>query len=109
MKKNLSIPTEQVLRLYILLEELNRFLHQPSNFERPEAVREWLDNNKIYPELRDVFYKMVWEWLPKSIKAEVEDGLTDGWYGLTKAKRSSLLRQALSAKKPKTQSRKIKS
>ena len=41
-------------------------------YEDPELVKAFAEAN--YKEIRDLYYNVVWEWLPESVKAEIEDG-----------------------------------
>jgi hypothetical protein len=50
MKEKVEISTADVLRVYRLLEELNRFLHQPMHYEEHPAVVDWLKSG-VYEEL----------------------------------------------------------
>ncbi len=72
MKEKIEVDLKDVRRLFLLLENMNCFFHQPMNFENPKRVQEFALKN--YPELHKLYYNVVWEWLPKEIQKEIENG-----------------------------------
>jgi hypothetical protein len=72
MKEKVEISTAEVLRVYHLLEELNRFLHQPMHYDEHPAVVDWLKNG-VYEELSSMYYEIVWGWLPEEEKRKIEE------------------------------------
>jgi hypothetical protein len=63
----LTLSKEEAWRIYELLEQMNRFLHQPENYRSPEDVVRWLQSG-IYDELKHVFYGTAARWF------EVDEG-----------------------------------
>ena len=55
--------------LYILLEELNDFFHQPDNYSSVEQVQRFA--KKIYPDISKMYYETVWKSLPKDVQEEL--------------------------------------
>jgi hypothetical protein len=72
MKEKVEISTAEVLRVYRLLEELNRFLHQPTHYDEHPAVVDWLKSG-VYEELSSMYYDVVWGWLPEEEKRKIEE------------------------------------
>ncbi len=71
-KQKVEVDLEDVRRLFILLENMNNFFHQPMYFKDPKLVQEFVYKN--YPELKTLYYDIVWKWLPKDIQEEIEEG-----------------------------------
>jgi|SoiMetStandDraft_2_1073263.scaffolds.fasta_scaffold246260_2 hypothetical protein len=79
MKEKVVISTAEVLRVYRLLEELNRFLHQPMHYDEHPAVVDWLKSG-VYEELSSMYYEIVWGWPPKRRKGELRSSRVASWY-----------------------------
>lgn len=62
---------EELKDLYLLLEELNDFFHQPENFKDSADIERFA--TKIYPGLKEMYYETVWSWLPKDLQEELEN------------------------------------
>lgn len=72
MQDKVEIATAEVLRMYRLLEELHRFLHQPVHYDEHTAVVNWLKNG-VYEELSSMYYEVVWGCLPEEAKRGIEE------------------------------------
>jgi len=72
MDQKIDVSVDEVKRVFDLLEKINSFFHQPMKYEDPEFVKAFAENN--YKEINDLYYNVVWEWLPEPVKAEIEDG-----------------------------------
>ena len=72
MTEKVEISTAEVLRIYRLLEDLNRFLHQPMHYDEHPAVVDWLKGG-VYAELSRMYYEIVWGWLPEEQKRSIEE------------------------------------
>ena len=66
-EKVVKIKTAEIKRVYQLVKELHNFFHQPMNYVNVEEFAE-----EHYDEIRDVYYDVLWEWLPAKMKAEFE-------------------------------------
>jgi len=64
MNHHLAISREDAWRIYELIEELHDFLHKPENLSTPEDIQTWLSGKGVYPELREVYYRVVAQWFP---------------------------------------------
>lgn len=63
-EREIRISESEAWRLYLLLEEMNDFLHQDDNYRSVEKLNEWLEGKGIYKELSEVFYRVVAPWFP---------------------------------------------
>jgi hypothetical protein len=63
-ERRITISEQQAWRIYLLLEEMNDFLHQSKNYRSVEELDRWLEKKGVYSELRDVFYLVVGPWFP---------------------------------------------
>lgn len=74
MSQKIQVDAEEVIRLFNLLEELNWFFHDPSHYPDVKAIQDFLGdvNGGIYREIWDMYYHVVWNWLPPEVKAQIE-------------------------------------
>jgi hypothetical protein len=59
---------DEVKRVFDLMEEMNRFFHDPTNYSHVEEFAQ-----KFYPEIRYIYYDILWDWLPEEIQREYEE------------------------------------
>ena len=71
MSRTIQVELEEAKEVFVLLEEMNAFLHQPMHFDDSPQVAEFAA--RIYPDLRRVFYDVVWKWLPPDVQQEIEN------------------------------------
>jgi len=71
MSQNLDVPLDEVKRVFDLLDKVNSLFHQPMRYEDPDMVKAFADSN--YKEIHELFYNVVWDWLPESVKVEIVD------------------------------------
>ncbi|GAA0340480.1 hypothetical protein GCM10009092_01220 [Bowmanella denitrificans] len=71
MENKVLIDLQEVKRVYELLEVIHDFFHQPEKYQDFERLENFIKQN--YPELRDVYYDVVWSWLPKKVQDEITD------------------------------------
>lgn len=65
----LSIKTDEAIRVWRLMEEINDLFHQPEKTRDIEYVERFKDKN--YREIHDVYYKLLWNWFPVEVKKEI--------------------------------------
>ncbi len=63
---------EEVKQLFLCLEKLHEFLHQPEYYRDAASVQEFLDAG-MYEELKRMYYDVVWKWLPPTVQKEMEN------------------------------------
>ncbi|MDM1022144.1 hypothetical protein QSV37_17885 [Acinetobacter sp. VNK23] len=68
MLTKVEINIEEIRRVYLLVEKMNEFFHQPDNYNQVDSF-----SKQIYPELSEVYYHIIWEWLPKEVRNEIEE------------------------------------
>jgi hypothetical protein len=72
MGQKIDVSIDEVRRVFDLLEKVNSLFHQPMKYENSELVKAFAETN--YKEINDLYYNVVWEWLPEAVKTEIEDG-----------------------------------
>jgi hypothetical protein len=72
MGQKIDVSIDEVRRVFDLLEKVNSLFHQPMKYEDSELVKAFAETN--YKEINDLYYNVVWEWLPEAVKTEIEDG-----------------------------------
>ena len=68
----IEIDPEEILRVYNLMGNLIEFFHQPMHYPDQQAVLDFL-NSGVYDEMSDVYYKLMWKWLPGSQRHSIEN------------------------------------
>jgi hypothetical protein len=58
-----TVEARDLWAVYLLLEEMNRFLHQPMNYESPDEIRKWLRSG-VYKRLKHAYYDIGGKWFP---------------------------------------------
>jgi hypothetical protein len=71
MSDKVEVDLEEIKQVFLFLEDLNAFFHQPMHYETIEDVKEYVDG--MYPQLHHLFYHVVWNWLPPTVQNEIED------------------------------------
>ena len=71
MDKHVKISLEEVRRVFHFLEKANKLMHQPMAYKDPQQVEKFVDDN--YPEVRNLYYHVVWNWLPEEVQREIEE------------------------------------
>lgn len=73
MEKRIEVDLSEVKRVFYLLENINHLFHQPMYYRDTNIVESFANAN--YGEIKDLYYKVVWEWLPGDVKKEIEMGI----------------------------------
>lgn len=68
MKVQIEVEKSDLLMLYSLMEELNRFFHNEENYE---SVHEFADKN--YKNISKSYYEVLWNWLPSDERERIEN------------------------------------
>lgn len=66
-----QVELAEVKEIFLLLEKLQDFMHQPMNFETQDHFQEFVYS--VYPEVKDAYYNKVWGWLPEEAQKEIEE------------------------------------
>jgi uncharacterized protein YeeX (DUF496 family) len=67
----IEIQLEEAKEVFLLLEKLQDFMHQPMNCESKEDFVKFIKS--VYPEVRKSYYETVWNWLPEQVQQEIEE------------------------------------
>lgn len=67
----LEIKTDEAVRIFKLLEDMNDLFHQPMKYKNAEVVEQFSLEN--YDEIKDLYYNVVWNWLPLEIRNKIEN------------------------------------
>ena len=66
MSKKIEVELNEIIRTYRMMEKLNNFFHQSMNFVNTNEFAE-----KNYEEIRTVFYKVIWNWIPPEVQEQL--------------------------------------
>ena len=66
MSRGVTIKLEEVRRVYDLIAKIHYFFHQPLHYPDVEKFA-----TEHYPEMKEVYYQVVWDWLPEDVQADV--------------------------------------
>lgn len=72
MSEKIQVDLNEMKQLFIFLEELNSFFHQPMKYTDQAQVVAYVENG-MYEQLHTMYYDVVWNWLPPSVQKEMED------------------------------------
>ena len=67
----IDVDKADLRNLYLLLEEIQGFLHHPLNYEDSDNVKKFAD--KTYDSVHKMYYETVWNWLPEKMQAEITE------------------------------------
>lgn len=68
----IELEVMDVIRVFRLLERLHDFIHSSDNEMTLEQYSSFAQD--IYPELRDCYYNVLWDSIPKELQLRIEDG-----------------------------------
>lgn len=71
MDTHVKIPLQEVRRVFDFLEKAHELMHQPMAYRDPKRVERFVEDN--YAEVRDLYYQVVWNWLPDEVRKEIEE------------------------------------
>lgn len=71
MSDKIQVEPSELKELFLFLEDLNHFFHQPMHYEDQEQVKSYVEG--MYPKLHSMFYDVVWNWLPPKMQKEIID------------------------------------
>jgi hypothetical protein len=68
MNQKITVDLIEARRVFELIERLHQFLHDPSNYGECNEFA-----HQIYPEVRDIYYDVIWGWFPRETQREYEE------------------------------------
>jgi hypothetical protein len=71
MDERVQVPLEDARRVFAFLEKAHELMHQPLAYSDPKQVERFVREN--YAEVRELYYRVVWNWLPDQVRREIED------------------------------------
>jgi hypothetical protein len=75
--EKVEINLNEALRVFLLLEEMVAFLHQPDHYKDISKFGEWLESggydSGLLRELQDVVNNVIPKWLPSGFVEESTD------------------------------------
>ena len=72
MGEKIQVDLDEVKQLFLFLEELVGFFHQPMKYGDQAKVIDYVENG-MYDKRHAAYYNIVWNWLPPAIQKEIED------------------------------------
>jgi hypothetical protein len=71
VERRIEITLDEAKRVFRFLEKMHHLLHQPLYYRDPKTVERFASDN--YVEAKELYYKVVWDWLPDDVRKEIED------------------------------------
>ena len=71
VERRIEITIDEAKRVFRFLEKMNHLLHQPLYYRDSDFVEKFARDN--HDEAKELYYKVVWEWLPDDVRKEIED------------------------------------
>jgi hypothetical protein len=68
MTDKVEVNLDEVKRVYKMVEDMHNFFHQPMNFPMVDEFAK-----EHYKELKDIYYDVMWDWLPEKVQREFEE------------------------------------
>jgi hypothetical protein len=69
MDEHIKVPLEEARRVFDFLEKAHELMHQPMSYRDPRRVEKFVEDN--YAEARELYYRIVWNWLPDWVRDEI--------------------------------------
>ena len=66
--RTVTLRLDEVLRIYHLLVDLQQFFHQRMHYSQVDEYA-----TRTYPELHDVVYNVIQDWIPADVMARIEE------------------------------------
>ncbi|WP_078123681.1 hypothetical protein [Leptospira alexanderi] len=67
----MEISLDKVKRVFKFLENVHDWMHQPLFYQNPELIEKFANEN--YKEAKELYYNIVWNWLPKETQKEIKE------------------------------------
>jgi len=71
MSDKVEVKTDELKRVFLLMEEIHDLFHQEDNYKGSEIVEKFA--NAHYSEIRDIYYDVLWDMLPNDVQEQLED------------------------------------
>lgn len=70
MKATIQVSLDEVKKVFLLLEDLNSFFHDPDKYGNVDSVKRFVESG-MYQQVHAAYYETVWNWLPKDAQQEI--------------------------------------
>jgi len=70
MTKTIAVNADDLIEIYLLIEEINDLFHQPLKYSDAELVSNFADTH--YPQIKRIYYEVLWEYLPEEYRHSIE-------------------------------------
>ncbi|WP_039942018.1 hypothetical protein [Leptospira alexanderi] len=67
----MEISLDKVKRVFKFLENVHDWMHQPLFYQNPELIEKFANEN--YKKAKELYYNVVWNWLPKETQKEIKE------------------------------------
>jgi len=71
MSTKIEVDVCDVRKVFDVIEKVHDLFHQPMKYKDTSKIEEFADEN--YSEIKELYYDVVWKWLPEDVKKEVEN------------------------------------
>jgi hypothetical protein len=71
MERRIEITVDEAKRVFRFLEKVHHLMHQPIYYQDAEVINKFVVEH--YTEAKELYYHVVWSWLPEDVRAEIED------------------------------------
>jgi hypothetical protein len=68
MSDYVKVNVDELRRVFDLVEKVHDFMDQPLNYKN---ISDFAEAN--YLEIKEVYYDILWNWLPDNVKNEIEE------------------------------------
>jgi len=72
MAQKIQVSLDEVIEVFLFLEELNSFFHDPEKYGNQAKLLRYIENG-MYDKLHTAYYETVWNWLPEEVQKQIED------------------------------------
>lgn len=68
---SIKMEEKDLKRIYYLLEEVNDVFHDSFKFKDSKIMEDFA--TEYYPEIRDLYYHVVWDYLPRDEQEKIKN------------------------------------
>jgi hypothetical protein len=72
MSEKIQVVLDEVKEVFLFLEQLNSFFHDPEKYGNQARLIDYVENG-MYDKLNHAYYETVWNWLPSKVQKQIED------------------------------------
>lgn len=72
MEDTIKMKSDDLLRLYNVMEEIHDLLHQPLKYRDVQKMDDFVKGH--YSDIKDLYYNVLWDYLPDDVRENIENG-----------------------------------